>query len=136
MKNKQNFYMGIAIEVSKASYCKRAKVGAIIVNDDNIISFGYNGTPSGFENVCECENEDTTKKEVLHAESNAITKCSKSCYSSLDSTLYITLSPCYDCSKLIIQAGIKEVVYLEEYRNNEGIELLKKANINVYKIIQ
>lgn len=126
--------MGIAIEVSKASYCERAKVGAILVKDDNIISFGYNGTPAGFENVCECE--DTTKKEVLHAESNAITKCSKSCYSSLDSTLYITLSPCYDCSKLIIQAGIKEVVYLEEYRNKEGIELLKKANINVYQIIQ
>lgn len=128
--------MGIAIEVSKASYCIRAKVGAILVKDDNIISFGYNGTPSGFENICECDNLDITRKEVLHAESNAITKCSKSCYSSLNSTLYITLSPCFECSKLIIQAGIKEVIYLEEYRNTEGIDLLKKANINVYKLLQ
>lgn len=127
--------MSIAKEVSKASYCKRAQVGAVLVKDDNIISFGYNGTPSGFENVCECENEDTTKKEVLHAESNAITKCSKSCYSSLNSTLYITLSPCFECSKLIIQAGIKEVIYLEEYRHTQGIDLLKKANIHVYKML-
>jgi dCMP deaminase len=135
MKDKHNFFMGIAIEISKASYCKRAKVGAILVKDDNIISFGYNGTPAGFENICECENEDITIKEVLHAESNAITKCSKSCYSSLNSTLYITLSPCFECSKLIIQAGIKEVIYLEEYRNIEGINLLKKANINVHKLL-
>ena len=127
--------MSIAKEVANASYCKRAKVGAILVKDDNIISFGYNGTPAGFENICECKNEDITRKEVLHAESNAITKCSKSCYSSSNSTLYITLSPCYECSKLIIQAGIKEVVYLKEYRNTEGIDLLKKANINVYKML-
>lgn len=127
--------MSIAKEVSNASYCKRAKVGAILVKDDNIISFGYNGTPSGFENVCECKNENITRKEVLHAESNAITKCSKSCYSSLNSTLYITLSPCFECSKLIIQAGIKEVIYLEEYRHTEGIDLLKQANIHVYKML-
>jgi len=135
MKDRNKFYMSIAKEVSKASYCKRAQVGAVLVKDDNIISFGYNGTPSGFENVCECENEDTTRKEVLHAESNAITKCSKSCYSSLNSTLYITLSPCFECSKLIIQAGIKEVIYLEEYRHTEGIDLLKQANIHVYKML-
>ena len=135
MKDKHKFFMSIAKEVSNASYCKRAKVGAILVKDDNIISFGYNGTPAGFENVCECENEDITRKEVLHAESNAITKCSKSCYSSLNSTLYITLSPCFECSKLIIQAGIKEVIYLEEYRHTEGIDLLKQANIHVYKML-
>jgi len=125
--------MNIAIEVAKASYCKRAKVGAILVKDDNIISFGYNGTPSGFDNTCECEDEDKTNINVIHAESNVITKCSKSTYSSDGATLYLTLSPCYECSKLIIQAGIKEVVYLTQYRNISGIELLKKAKINVFQ---
>jgi dCMP deaminase len=134
MKDKNNFFMGIAIEISKASYCKRAKVGAILVKDDNIISFGYNGTPAGFENICECENEDITIKEVLHAESNAITKCSKSCYSSLNSTLYITLSPCFECSKLIIQAGIKEVYYRNEYRIKDGLIFLEKCGIRIEKI--
>ena len=127
--------MNIAIEVAKASYCRRAKVGAILVKNDNIISFGYNGTPSGFDNNCECENEDKTNMHVIHAESNVITKCSRSTYSSEDSTLYLTLSPCYECSKLIIQAGIKEVIYLEQYHNISGIELLKNAKINVFQHI-
>ena len=127
--------MNIALEIAKASYCKRAKVGAVLVKNDNIISFGYNGTPSGFDNNCECENEDKTNMNVIHAEANVITKCSKSTYSSLESTLYLTLSPCYECSKLIIQAGIKEVVYLTQYRNISGIELLKKANIDVFHLV-
>jgi dCMP deaminase len=135
MKDKHQFFMGIAKEIANASYCKRAKVGAILVKDENIISFGYNGTPSGFENVCECEDEDKTRKEVLHAESNAITKCAKSTYSSLNSTLYITLSPCFECSKLIIQSGIKEVYYLNQYRDTAGIELLKKSNIYVFQML-
>ena len=133
MKDKDRFYLGIAKEVSKASYCKRAQVGAIIVKDDNIISFGYNGTPSGFENVCECE-DGNSKREVLHAESNALAKCSKSTYSSKDAVLYLTMSPCYDCAKLIIQSGITRVVYLEEYRITDGIELLKKAHVEILKM--
>lgn len=127
--SKIKFYLSIATEISKASYCTRSKVGAIIVKDDNIISFGYNGTPSGFENVCEIDNE--TKPEVLHAESNAITKCAKSFYSSKDATMYCTLSPCFECAKLIIQSGIAKVYYLKNYRDLSGIELLKKAKIYV-----
>lgn len=130
LKNK--FYIEIAKVVSKASYCNKNKVGAIIVKDDNIISFGYNGTPSGFENICEIDN--ITKPEVLHAESNAITKCAKSFYNSKDSVMYCTLSPCFDCAKLIIQSGITRVYYLENYRDLSGIELLKKANIYVEQI--
>lgn len=133
MKNKDKFYLSIANEVAKASYCKRAKVGAIIVKDDNIISFGYNGTISGFDNNCECNN--VTLKDVLHAESNAIAKCCKSLYSSENSIMYVTLSPCFECAKLIIQSGIKKVVYQQKYRNEEGINLLIKANINVLQII-
>lgn len=132
MKNKHNFYLNIALVVAKASYCTRSKVGAVLVKDDNIISFGFNGTPSGFENVCEVDN--VTKPEVLHAESNAITKCAKSTYSSVNSTLYLTMSPCFDCAKLIIQAGIKEVFYIEQYRITDGIELLKKANIPIHEL--
>lgn len=133
MKNKDKFYLNLAKQISNASYCKRAKVGAIIVKDDNIISFGYNGTISGFENKCECKNK--TKKDVLHAESNAIAKCSKSLYSSINSTLYVTLSPCFECAKLIIQSGIKNVIYSENYRDLSGIKLLKKAKINVLQIL-
>jgi dCMP deaminase len=133
MKNKDYFYLGIAKEVSEASYCKRKKVGAIIVKDDNIISFGYNGTISGFTNKCECDG--VTRNDVLHAESNAIAKCCKSSYSSDGSTMYVTLSPCFECSKMIIQSGIKKVVYFENYRDLSGIELLKKAKINVKRII-
>ena len=130
--SKIKFYLSIAKEVSKASYCERSKVGAIIVKEDNIISFGYNGTPSGFKNICEIDGQ--TKKDVLHAESNAITKCAKSFYSSNNSQMYLTLSPCFDCAKLIIQSGIKEVYYIEQYRDTSGIELLKQANVHTEQI--
>lgn len=133
MKNKDQFYLNIAKEISKASYCKRRQVGAIIVKDDNIISFGYNGTISGYENICECDG--ITKKEVLHAETNAIAKCCKSSYSSDGSTIYVTLSPCFECSKIIIQAGIKRVIYKDNYTDLSGIDLLKKSNIDVLQII-
>jgi dCMP deaminase len=129
---KIKFYLSIAKEVSKASYCERSKVGAIIVKDDNIISFGYNGTPSGFDNICEIDG--VTIKEVLHAESNAITKCAKSYYSSKDSIMFCTLSPCFECAKLIIQSGIKHVYFIEKYRDESGLELLKKSNVNTEQI--
>lgn len=112
------------------SYCTRRKVGALIVKDKMIISDGYNGTPSGFENVCELEN-GTTKPYVLHAEANAITKIARSGNNSEGATLYVTASPCLECSKLIIQSGIKRVVYSEKYRLEDGIELLKRAGIEV-----
>ena len=114
------------------SYAKRKKVGCIIVKNKQIISDGYNGMPKGFNNVC--ENNNKTNKEVLHAESNAIAKIAKSNYSSIDSTLYTTLSPCFECAKLIIQSGIKKIVYKNIYRNKNGIELLKKANVEVIKL--
>ena len=121
-------YLRMARIWAENSYCERRKVGALLVKDRSIISDGYNGTPSGFENIC--ENEDNkTKPYVLHAEANAITKVAKSNNNSEGSTLYITASPCMECSKLIIQAGIKRVVFGELYRSTEGIELLKKANI-------
>ena len=112
------------------SYCKRRQVGALIVKEKMIISDGYNGTPSGFENVCEDENFKT-KPYVLHAEANAITKVAKSNNSSDGATLYITTSPCMECSKLIIQSGIRRVVYCDSYRTQDGIELLKKAGIEI-----
>lgn len=115
---------------SENSYCKRRQVGALIVKDKSIISDGYNGTPSGFENLCEDEN-DRTKPYVLHAEANAITKVAKSGNSSDGGTLYVTASPCIECAKLIIQAGIVRVVYSELYRCRDGIELLEKAGIQV-----
>lgn len=115
------------------SYCRRRKVGAIIVKDSMIISDGYNGTPSGFENVCEDEN-GSTKPYVLHAEANAITKVARSNNSSDGSTLYVTASPCMECSKLIIQAGIKRVVFNELYRLADGIELLERAGIEVVHV--
>ena len=115
------------------SYCKRRQVGALIVKDRMIISDGYNGTPSGFENECEDEN-NRSKPYVLHAEANAITKVAKSNNSSEGSTLYITASPCMDCAKLIIQAGIIRVVYADEYRIVDGIELLEKAGIEVVQL--
>lgn len=129
---KIKFYLSIAMAVSKASYCENYKVGAVIVKDDNIISFGYNGTPSGFTNVCEIDG--ITRKEVLHAESNAITKCAKSFYSSNDSTMFCTLSPCFDCAKLIIQSGIKTVYYIEKYRDDSGLKLLKQSNVYTEQI--
>ena len=131
-------YMKMAIVLSELSHAIRNKVGCIIVSTDGqIISQGYNGTPSGFDNCCEYKNELgelVTKKEVLHAESNAISKCAKQTTSTLGATMYITLSPCFECSKLIIQSGIKRVCYLQNYRNEDGINLLKKANIIVDKI--
>ncbi len=123
-------YLRMARIWSENSYCKRRQVGALIVKDKSIISDGYNGTPSGFENLCEDEN-DKTKPYVLHAEANAITKVAKSGNSSDGATLYVTASPCIECAKLIIQAGIVRVVYSEMYRCFDGLELLKKAGIKV-----
>ena len=114
------------------SYCKRRQVGALIVKDKMIISDGYNGTPSGFEN--DCEDGDVTKAYVLHAEANAITKVAKSGNSSEGATLYVTASPCIECSKLIIQSGIKRVVYSEDYRLDDGIQLLRRAGVEVEKV--
>lgn len=130
-------YLRIAQIWSENSYAIRKKVGCIIVKDKRIISDGYNGTPAGFPNCCEIESEDGlhTKPEVLHAEANAITKLAKSTNSSVGSTLYVTCSPCFDCAKLIIQAGIKQVYYLEQYRDTRGLDLLVKAGIEVYQVI-
>ena len=123
-------YMQMAIIWAENSYCKRRKVGALIVKDKMIISDGYNGTPAGFENICEDEN-GLTKPYVLHAEANAITKIARSNNSSEGATLYVTASPCIECAKLIIQAGIKRVVYAEKYRLEDGLELMKRANIEL-----
>ncbi len=126
-------YLKIAKEWGQLSYCQRKKVGAIIVKDKMIISDGYNGTPSGFENCCEDE-EGTTKWYVLHAEANAILKVAKSTQSCDNATLYITMSPCRDCSKLIHQAGIVRVVYQNSYKDLAGIEFLKRAGVEVIQI--
>ena len=157
-------YMQMAYQIAKLSYAERRKVGCIIVKDEQIISVGYNGTPHGFENQCEYKEttywenptgaellEDAgwilstdnsctchryvTKKEVLHAESNAIAKLAKSTISSVGTTLYTTTMPCFDCAKLIIQAGVAEVYYCEDYRDTSGVELLNKAGIPVYREI-
>ena len=122
-------YLRMARIWAENSYCKRRQVGALVVKDKMIISDCYNGTPSGFENVCEDNN--VTKPYVLHAEANAITKLARSSNNSEGSTLYVTASPCIECAKLIIQAGIKRVVYSEHYRLEDGIELLKRAGIEV-----
>ena len=123
-------YLEMAEVWSRNSYCKRRKVGALLVKDRTIISDGYNGTPSGFENICEDEN-NVTKAYVLHAEANAITKLARSSNNSDGSTLYVTAAPCIECAKLIIQAGIKRVVYGEKYRLEDGINLLKRAGVEV-----
>ena len=123
-------YLRMARIWAENSYCQRRKVGALVVKNKMIISDGYNGTPSGFENQCEDEN-NVTKSYVLHAEANAITKLARSSNNSENATLYVTASPCIECSKLIIQAGIKRVVYGEKYRLEDGINLLKKAGIEV-----
>lgn len=123
-------YLRIAKEWAKLSYCNRKKVGAIIVKDKMIISDGYNGTPSGFENCCEDEGNNT-KWYVLHAEANAISKVARSTQSCEGSTLYITLSPCKDCSKLIHQSGIKRVVYHQEYKDCSGLDFLRRAGVEV-----
>lgn len=126
-------YLEMASVWSKNSYCKRRRVGALIVKDKMIISDGFNGTPEGFENDCEDEN-NVTKTYVLHAEANAITKVAKSGNNSLGATLYVTTSPCIECSKLIIQSGIKRVVYLNKYHNTEGLDLLVRANIEIVNL--
>lgn len=126
-------YIRMAMIWADNSYCERRKVGALIVKDKMIISDGYNGTPSGFENVCEDENQ-ITKPYVLHAEANAITKIARSNNSSDGATMYVTAAPCIECAKLIIQAGIKRVVYSEKYRLEDGINLLKRAGIEVLYI--
>ena len=128
-----NRYMEMAAVWAKNSYCKRLQVGALIVKDKMIISDGYNGTPSGFENICEDET-GAIKPYVLHAEANAITKVAKSGNSSDGATLYVTASPCLECSKLIIQSGIRRVVYRDEYRLTDGIDLLRRAGIEVEKV--
>ena len=124
-------YLRMARIWAENSYCRRRQVGALVVKDKMIISDGYNGTPSGFENVCEDDNNVTTKPYVLHAEANAITKLARSNNNSDGATIYITASPCIECAKLIIQAGIRRVVYGENYRLTDGIDLLKRAGIEV-----
>ena len=123
-------YLEMALIWAQNSYCKRRQVGALIVKEKMIISDGYNGTPAGFENVCEDEN-NVTKPYVLHAEANAITKVAKSNNSSEGATLYVTTSPCVECAKLIIQSGIRKVVYCCRYRNADGLDLLKRAGIEL-----
>ena len=131
-------YMRMAKILSELSYAERNKVGCLIVSPKGqIISQGYNGTPTGYDNCCEYHDENgnlVTKKEVLHAESNAISKCAKWLSSTEDATLYVTLSPCFECAKVIIQAGIKRVCYNELYRNTEGLEFLKKNGIQIEQI--
>lgn len=126
-------YLRMARIWAENSYCQRRKVGALVVKDKMIISDGYNGTPSGFENVCE-DVDNVTKPYVLHAEANAITKLARSNNNSDGSTLYITDSPCIECAKLIIQAGIKRVVFAQKYRLVDGLELLQRANIELLHI--
>ena len=138
MKNKQLrydiAYLKMAEEWSKLSHCKRKQVGALIVKDKMIISDGYNGTPTGFENFCEDE-DGYTKWYVLHAEANAILKVAASTQSCVGATLYLTLSPCRECSKLIHQAGIKRVVYSKKYKDDSGLIFLKKAGVILNKLI-
>jgi dCMP deaminase len=128
-------YLRIAREWSKLSHCKRKQVGALIVKDRMIISDGYNGTPTGFENCCEDEQR-VTKWYVLHAEANAILKVAASTQSCIGATLYITLSPCKECSKLIHQAGITRLVYYIDYKDNVGLEFLKKAGVELCQITE
>ena len=140
MNSKQSLldyrYLRMARIWAENSYCRRRQVGALVVKDKMIISDGYNGTPSGFENICEDES-GTTVPYVLHAEANAITKLARSSNNSDGATLYVTASPCIECSKLIIQAGIRRVVYAEKYRLTDGIDLLKKAGVKVeYKALE
>src|SRR5574344_1235571 len=126
-------YIRMAKIWAENSYCERRKVGALIVKDKMIISDGYNGTPSGFENVCEDDN-NVTKPYVLHAEANAITKIARSGNSSEGSTLYVTASPCIECAKLIIQAGVRRVVYTDAYRLTDGVDLLRRAGIEIEQV--
>jgi dCMP deaminase len=126
-------YLRMAVEWAKLSHCKRKQVGSLIVKDRMIISDGYNGTPTGFENTCEDE-ENYTKWYVLHAEANAILKVASSTHSCKGATLYLTLSPCKECSKLIHQAGIKRVVFINRYKDTSGLEFLEKAGVELVQI--
>lgn len=128
-------YLRMAQIWAENSYCKRRQVGALVVKDKMIISDGYNGTPSGFDNICE-DKTNTTYPYVLHAEANAITKLARSSNNSDGATLYVTASPCIECAKLIIQAGIKRVIYGEEYRLSDGLDLMRKAGIEVLLLEQ
>lgn len=128
-----NLYMDMAERISQMSHCKRRQVGAVIVKNNNVISFGYNGTPSGFDDCCEID-DNTTKPEVVHSELNCISKCARQGISCDASTMYITMSPCYECSKAIIQSGISMVIYKEVYRDMKPIEFLEQAGIVCYKI--
>ena len=130
LKKLDERYLRMALIWAENSYCQRRKVGALVVKDKMIISDGFNGTPSVFENVCEDENQ-VTRPYVLHAEANAITKLARSHNNSDEATLYVTASPCIECAKLIIQSGIKRVVYGEKYRLDDGIQLLERAGIEV-----
>jgi dCMP deaminase len=138
-KKKQNrydyAYLKLALEWSNLSYCSRKKVGALIVKDNMIISDGYNGTPTGFENSCE-NNEGETHWYVLHAEANAILKTAKSNHNCSGATLYLTLSPCKECSKLIHQSGIKRLVYMRKYKDAAGIEFLKEAGVEIREVME
>lgn len=134
MNKHDRLYIGILSEIEKMSFSTRKKVAAILVKNNNIISFGWNGTPSGFDNCCEDKNNNTLP-EVIHAEENVICKAAKMGISTDDSTLYLSLSPCFNCSKLIIQAGIKRVLYKEEYRDIAPLKFLQKANIIIEKYI-
>ena len=129
-------YLRMARIWAENSYCVRRKVGALIVKDKMIISDGYNGTPSGFENVCEDEATGRTKPYVLHAEANAITKVAKSSNSSDGATLYVTASPCIECAKLIIQSGIRRVVYCDPYHSDDGLRLLRRVGIEIVEIVE
>ena len=130
-EKKHNLYLDLVLRIAEESYCKRLKVGALIVKDGNIISFGYNGTPTGLPNVCEEDN--VTLSTVLHAESNAITKACKSPISTDEAVMYITHSCCVECAKLIVQSGIKKVYYIHNYRDNNGIRFLQNCDIEVSK---
>jgi len=136
LKQFDKTYIKMAHEWATLSRARRRKVGCLIVKDNMIISDGFNGTPAGFDNDCEYESRFglETKEIVLHAETNAITKLARSTQTSVGATMYLTLSPCLECAKLIIQAGIKRVVFDEQYRNTEGIDLLKKSHVTVVKI--
>lgn len=137
MANPEKFdkrYMEMARIWAQNSYCVRRQVGALLVKDNMIISDGYNGTPAGFENICEDETTGLTKPYVLHAEANAITKVARSNNSSEGATMYVTTSPCIECAKLIIQSGIKRVVFADTYHTTDGVELLKRAGIEVVKV--
>ena len=131
-QQKVGLYLDLTLRIAEESYCERLQVGAIIVKAGNIISFGYNGTPRGFPNVCESDN--VTFDYVLHAESNAITKACKSPISTEEATMYCTHACCVHCAKLIIQSGISTFVYLQDYRDRSGVELLVAAGLDVFKI--